>query len=204
MLRRLFGPFPGPLLVFLLYWIACPPKAASTGCLKLSLSASSLPHLPFQLPAGMHVTSPFCLGKSGCGNTAVGTLPCSTNAFGIIAIIASQAPFSPSIFLPLSPYFPVPLCSLHIPLSYKQVYPLFLPILPSGCNKQPLFTYSARSPSLIPCRTPHIQYATPKSLQYPLMSLNSRRLTCHSAFPAVLHLASSLANLKSPSRSPTS
>ncbi|KAH8123667.1 hypothetical protein LI328DRAFT_125021 [Trichoderma asperelloides] len=136
MLRRLFGPFPGPLLVFLLYWIACPPKAASTGCLKLSLSASSLPHLPFQLPAGMHVTSPFCLGKSGCGNTAVGTLPCSTNAFGIIAIIASQAPFSPSIFLPLSPYFPVPLCSLHIPLSYKFIHCFFPSYLQGAINSR--------------------------------------------------------------------
>ncbi|PTB39309.1 hypothetical protein M441DRAFT_38359 [Trichoderma asperellum CBS 433.97] len=192
-----WSPSRPPLARFPASLDCLPPKDASTGGLKLSLSASSLPHLPFQLPAGMHVTSPFCLGKSGCGNTTIGTLPC-TNTFGIIAIIASQTPFSPSRFLPPSPYFPFPLCSLHIPLSYKQVYPLSLPILLSGYNKQPLFTHPARSPSLIPCRTPHIQNATPKSLKYPLMSLNSRRLTCHSAFPAVLHLASARWHTRNP------
>ncbi|KAL6904160.1 hypothetical protein GGI43DRAFT_312383 [Trichoderma evansii] len=110
MLRRLLGPFPGPSRSTLARCPALldclPPKFTSTGCLELSLRlfSFSLPHLPFQLPAGMHVTSPFCLGKSGYGNTAV--VLCST--LGIIAIIAPRPPImllyppSPSFFLLLS------------------------------------------------------------------------------------------------------
>lgn len=63
----LFSKFPPPLLVFFFsipcfYWVASsPPQSSAIPSLRLF----SLAHLPFQLPAGMHVTSPILSRQTG-------------------------------------------------------------------------------------------------------------------------------------------
>lgn len=135
LLRRLFGSlffsqlFPHPCLlgfsffVPCFYWIASAPLSinyTSTG--SLSLRLFSLAHLPFQLPAGMHVTSPFLSRQIGIrqvyGGTRCHFIP---NASASSPFSASYPP-SPSFLLLLLLLFLLPCMCLFLTSKHTQ-YP---------------------------------------------------------------------------------
>jgi hypothetical protein len=121
LLRRLFGSFSPTLACFSLVFPASTglllsPSVnfTSTGSLCLSLRLFSLAHLPFQLPAGMHVTSPFCLGKPGYGIAAIvpGASLYPTPRHHPLFCFISPPPLPPFASSSLPD-------SMHVPVSYK-------------------------------------------------------------------------------------
>lgn len=112
-----FQVFPPPLLVFLSMFPAftgllLPPQS---NALCLSPPLFSLAHLPFQLPAGMHVTSPFLSRQTGMRQC------CDTTRCHFIPNTSASSPFLLP-FPPLSLLFSFSsslLDSMHVPVSYK-------------------------------------------------------------------------------------
>ncbi|KAL7900334.1 hypothetical protein HDV64DRAFT_208389 [Trichoderma sp. TUCIM 5745] len=153
------------------FWFLFSRFSPTLACFFLCFSPPLLPlaHLPFQLPAGMHVTSPILSRQNGMRQSirqCFNTQHTSTSSPFLLHI-----PPLPPFLLPRLLLIP---CRCLF-LTSKHIHPL-LRIRHSGCSK----CTSLLLPSY---RTPISKMVPPTHLNNPPMSLTSRRLTCHSCFP---------------------